>query len=191
MLKVKYAFLKPVVVLVLFMACSACTGQQVNLAYNALGPSMGPDSDLPAVMIEEFQNVTGQEGVGADSDGEVYTANRPPAQWISEALTDELVRLGVRAGYSPYASGSDYIIRGKLERFWVEQIGTAQYSVKISVSIQLPQDANGVAFTKTYNAEQSSVIMPTDAALSELVEDTLRDVVVPAAQEIKNHLQKI
>lgn len=190
MLAIKFnAWLKLAVLSIFVFAVSACTGQQVNLVYNPVGPSMGAANELPAVIIEEFQSAMPQQSVGENSDGEPYTATSSPTAWVSEALADELVRLGVRASYSPYTTASSYVIKGSLDKLWIEQTGTAQYKVKVAITIQLPENKNGVTFKKSYNAEQSAVIVPTDANLSELAESTLRDLLVPVAQEIKNQLQ--
>ena len=184
-------YLKTAIILGIVFMLSACANQQVSLVYNAIGPSMGTASTMPAVMVEQFQSSVSQEAIGADSDGAAYSADKAPAVWVTEALTDELVRLGVRASYSPYASSSNCIIKGSLDQLWLEQTGMGQYKVNIRLSVQLPPDAAGTSVRKSYTAEQSSVFMPTDANFSELIESTLRDAVVSAAQDIKKYLQQL
>ena len=177
-----------ILLLVAALSLTACAGNRVDLNYSPIGPSLDTASNLPSVMVAEFQNGTGQLSVGADSDGAAIEPASSPTAWVSEALADELVRLGVRASYTPYSTATGYTIQGTLDQFWIEQTGPAQYKVKISATVELPRDRAGVGFRKSYHAEQSSMIMPTDASLSELVQSTLRDLLTPMALELKSHL---
>ncbi len=171
---------------------NGCAGQQVELKYSPLGASMSTTPGLPTVMIEELQNNTGQTTIGVDSDGSAFESASSPTAWVSEAITDELVRLGVRASYTPYSSSnSEYTIKGSLEQLWLEQTGPGQYKAKIKISIQFPKNAEGMTFTKTYNAEESSFILPSNANISELMESVLRSAAIAAASEIKANLPKI
>ena len=190
--KYPYGFVVCLAATALLGLLSGCAGQQVDLTYSPLGPTMSTAPGLPTVMIEELQNNTGQTSIGVDSDGSAFESASSPTAWVSGAIADELVRLGVRASYSPYSSGgSEYTIKGSLEQLWLEQTGPGQYKAKIKINVQFPKNKDGMTFTKTYNAEESSFILPSNSNISELMESVLRTVAIAAANEIKTNLPRI
>lgn len=168
-----------------------CAGDKVGLAYNSLGPSMNASPELPTVAIPEFQNGMPSTQIGVSSGGKPLEANSSTITWVTEAFTDELVRLGVRANDSSYPRVNDYMVSGSLDQLWIEETGPAQYSVKVAITIELTQPAGQVIFKKTFNAEQNTFFVPTDANISELVESTLRDVLTMATVEVKSQLPRI
>lgn len=185
-------FIISLAAVILLAALAGCAGQQVELKYNPVGPSMSASTGLPTVMISEFQNNTGQQHIGADSDGEPFEGASSPTAWISEAVADELVRIGVRASYTPYSSyTSEYTIKGTVDQLWLEQTGPGQYKARIAITIEFPQNAERAVVKKSYNSEQSSFMLPSDSNVSELMESVLRDVATRAAEEIKANLPRI
>lgn len=177
--------------IVLLAGLAGCSGHKVELIYHSLGPSMSADPNLPVIMVSEFQNGMPDTQIGTDSDGEPFEANSSVTAWATESFANELVRLGVRASYSPYLSPDVYIIKGTLDQLWIEKNGPSQYTVKIALSIEFPQTTDLVVLKKSYTAEQSSPFVLTDADISKLVESTMQDVVIKAAVETKAQLLKI
>lgn len=172
-----------------FAALTGCAGQQVDLKYNPVGPSMSTAPGLPSVMIAEFQNA-GQADIGVNSNGDPFQPKSSTTAWVSEAVANELVRLGVRASYSPYSS-SEYTIKGTLDRLWLEETGPGQYKASIAITIEFPQNADRQIIKRSYNAEESSFMLPSDSNISGLLESVLRDVATRAANEIKGNLPRI
>ena len=180
------------VAIVSLAALTGCAGQHVELKYNPVGSSMSAVPGLPTVMVSEFQNNTGQQYIGADSDGEPFEGTSSPTAWVSEAIADELVRSGVRARYTPYSSyTSEYTIKGTLDQLWLEQTGPGQYKARIAITIEFPQNADRAVVKRSYNSEQSSFMLPSDSNVSELMESVLRDVATRAANEIKTTIPRI
>jgi len=178
--------------IVFLAAFTGCAGQQVELKYDPVGSSMSTVPGLPTVMVSEFQNNTGQQHIGADSDGEAFEGTSSPTAWVSEAVADELVRIGVRASYSPYSSyTTEYNIKGTIDQLWLEQTGPGQYKARIAITIEFPQNADRAVVKKSYSSEQSSFMLPSDANVSELMESVLRDVATRAANEIKATIPRI
>lgn len=164
------------------MFVSGCAGQQVALNYHTIGASM-PASGLPEVQIAEFQNNLNQSHIGVNSSGEYFEAVSPPTQWATRAFTDELVRLGVKAGY-----GGGKAVTGSLDQLWIEQTGPGQYKARVSITVRITEP-NGASFHQNFNSEQSDLFLPSDSNISELLESTLRNVTVPAAEVIKGRLR--
>lgn len=172
----------------LFILLTGCASQQVDLIYSSKGASMAA-INVPEVQVMELQNRLSEPYIGINSSGEHFEATTPPTEWVTRALTDELVRIGVRANYSGGAAyGNAKTIKGSLDKLWLEQTGAGQYKVKIAITIDMPSSAN-TFLNQTFTSEESSFMMPSDKNFSELLESALRDAVVPAAAAVKNRLQ--
>ncbi len=172
----------------LSLLLTACASQQLDLTYSTVGANMG-GTNSPELQVMELQNRLPEPYIGITSGGEHFEAKTSVTDWATRALTDELVRIGVRATYGGGAASSGTkTLKGSLDKLWLEQTGVGQYRVKISITIEMPSSGN-TFLHQTFNAEQSSLIMPNDKNLSDLLESTLRDAVTPAAATIKNRLQ--
>ena len=165
---------------------TACASQQVDLVYSTAGANMGA-TNTPELHVMELQNRLPEPYVGINSSGEHFEAKNSPTEWATRALTDELVRIGVRANYGGSSYGNAKTIKGSLDRLWLEQTGAGQYKIRISITIEMPSSPN-TFMNQTFNAEQTSFMMPSDKNFSDLFESTLRDAVVPAAAAIKGKL---
>ena len=186
-LKKMNSLFKASLLLCLSLLLSACASQQVDLIYSTEGASMGAINS-PELQVMELQNRLAEPYIGINSSGEHFEARTSPTAWVTRALTDELVKIGVRANYGGAVSGNAKSIKGSLDRLWLEQTGTGQYKIRISITIEMPSSAN-TFLNQTFNAEQSSLMMPSDKNFSDLFESTLRDAVVPAAAAVKGRLQ--
>lgn len=167
---------------------TACAGNRIDLTYNPVGVTM-PSENL-SIQIPDFTSkLSSPRQIGAKSNGETFEATDSPTAWVSQALTEELVRSGVQASYiASGTSNGPVVLTGTLDRLRIEQVGSSEYKVKIAITVQLINKTARTTFKQSFNAEQNTYVLPTDKNLAELMESTLRDVVVPAALAIKSKL---
>ncbi len=168
---------------------SGCAGDVVNLHYVPVGAVM--QSTGKSVTVLELEDRRPQtSGVGQHKDGSLFVGNARVTDWVSRALADEFARQGVQVYYagegvsSPGAS----VISGSVDLLWLTETGNTSYDVDMKMTLHLNDSSGKLIYTESFWCKQTAQFLPSESNISNLMADTLRDLVAPAAQAMRNRL---
>ena len=182
MVAVKKIMAAAVALLALAMT-AGCAGDVVNLHYVPVGAVA--QSSGKYVTVLELEDLRPQkEGVGQRKDGVPFTSNVRVTDWVSRALADEFMRQGVQVYYAGegLSSPGAKVISGGVDALWLTETGNTTYDVDMKMTLRL-SDSNGkLIYTESFWCKQNAQFMPSESNISNLMADTLRDLVAPAAQ---------
>ena len=177
------------VLLLAFGLIGGCAGDVVNLHYVAVGPVL--QSSGKQVTLLELEDRRPQAGaVGQRKDGGLFSSDVRVSDWVSRALADEFVRRGVQVYYAGegVSSAGAPVISGSVDNLWLTETGNTSYDVDMKITLHL-SDSNGKAiYTESFWCKQNAQFFPSESNISNLMSDTLRDLVAPAAQAMGNRL---
>ena len=179
----------PALLLLVLLALTGCAGDMVNLHYVPMGP-VAQNSGKHITLLELEDKRPQTTGVGQRKDGGLFAADARVTDWVSRALAEEFVRQGVQVYYagegvsSPGAS----TISGSVDELWLMETGNTSYEVNIKITLVL-SDSNGKRIcTENFWRKQTAQFLPSESNISNLMTDTLRDVVAPAAQTMRGRI---
>jgi hypothetical protein len=168
---------------------SGCAGNVVNLHYVPVGAVL--QSTGKQVTVFELEDRRPQvSGVGQRKDGGLFVGDARVTDWVSRALVNEFLRQGVQAYYAGEGMSSPGapMISGSVDVLWLTETGNTSYDVEMKITLFL-SDSNGKAiYTESFWCKQSAQFIPSESNISNLMTDTLRDLVVPAAQAMRDRL---
>ena len=170
-------------------ALAGCAGDMVNLRYVPVGP-VAQNSGKHITLLELEDRRPQTAGVGQRQDGGLFTADARMTDWVSRALADEFTRQGVQVYYAGegISSPGAPTISGSVDELWLVETGNTSYEVNMRMALVL-SDSNGKTLhTESFRCEQSAQFIPSESNISNLMADTLRDLVAPAAQTMSGRI---
>ncbi len=177
------------VLLLALSALTGCAGDMVNLHYVPVGP-VAQSSGKYITLLELEDRRPQTAGVGQRQDGGLFTADARVTDWVSRALGDEFARQGVQVYYAGegVSSPGAPVISGSVDGLWLMETGNTSYEVNMKMTLVL-SDSNGkLVYTESFWATQTAQFMPSESNISNLMADTLRDLVAPAAQTMSGRI---
>lgn len=179
--------------LLLVVPLVACgPGNTVRLIYSPAGEALLPQPTAPRATVVMFEDQRPQQAVGVLRDGSSIAPGSTVADWVSRSLGDELARLGPQVSYSPTLVGaqsahSPYIISGVVREVWLKENSPTAMTAAVRISVTLT-GPKGVVYSENLSSTQERKGISSPAAAESLLADTLRDVLLPTAKKIENHL---
>ncbi len=145
-----------------------------------------------AVCVVTMNDARGKSEIGVRSSGETYTAKNDVADWVSRALADELAQLGFTVTYaasmaSAEQSSPDYIVSGDVEEVWIEEVSPISFTCRIKISASVRAKGKLVAketFSSSLNKKVFPMTNPTEAMLTEALQDLLKPLSQKISQKI-------
>ncbi len=180
--------------LVLLVSLAACgPGNTVRLVYAPTGDPLLPQPDAPRVTVVKFDDKRPQQAVGALRTGASIAPGASVADWAARSLGDELARLGPQVSYSPtragaQAAGAPHVVTGVVHEVWLKEVNPAVMTATVRLSVTL-SGKDGTIYAENLSSTQERTGMASASAAESLLADTLRDVLLPAAQKISSHLR--
>ena len=179
----------PAFLLLLLTVLTGCAGDVINLHYVPVGPvAQNAGKNITLLELEDRRPQT--TGVGQRKDGDLFMADVRVTDWVSRALADEFTRQGVQvyyAGEGVSAPGAP-VISGSVDELWLVETGNTSYVVNMKMTLRL-NDSNGkLIYTESFWCKQDAQFVPSESNISNLMADTLRDLVAPAAQTMRNRI---
>ena len=171
----------------LFLA--GCAGDVVNLHYVPVGP-VAQNSGKHITLLELEDKRPQTTGIGQRQDGGLFAADARVTDWVSRALADEFARQGVQVYYSGegVSSPGSPVISGSVDELWLMETGNTSYEVNMKMTLIL-SDSNGKRiYTESFWCKQTAQFIPSESNISNLMADTLRDLVGPAAQTMSGRI---
>ena len=173
----------PAFLLLALLALTGCAGDMVNLHYVPVGP-VAQNSGKHVALLELEDRRPQTAGVGQRQDGGLFASDARVADWVSRALADEFTRQGVQVYYAGegVSSPGAPTVSGSVDELWLVETGNTSYEVNMKITLVL-SDSNGKQIHKeSFWNKQTAQFIPSESNISNLMADTLRDLVSPAAQ---------
>ena len=179
----------PAFLLLLLTALTGCAGDVVNLHYVPMGPvAQSAGKNITLLELEDKRPQT--SGVGQRKDGGLFVSDVRVTDWVSRALADEFARQGVQVYYSGegISSPGAPVISGSVDELWLVETGNTSYVVNMKMTLRL-SDSNGkLLYTESFWGKQDAQFVPNESNISNLMANTLRDLVGPAAQTMRGRI---
>ena len=183
------------VVLCLALLQVACgPGNAVRLIYAPSGDTVFPQPNAPRVAVVMFEDARTQQQLGERRDGTVITPSSAVPDWVSRSLGDELARLGLQVSYATtlnQARGAnpEFIVTGVVREVWLKEVGPTTMSATVRVSVTLT-GRKGKLYEENFSSSQERKGLLTPTLAENLLSDTVRDVLTPAALKIQAQMQR-
>ncbi len=180
--------------LALLLSLAACgPGNTVRLVYAPVGEPLLPQPDAPRVTVVKFDDKRSQQAVGVLRNGASIAPGSTVADWAARSLGDELTRLGPQVSYSPTraaakAAGAPFTVTGVVHEVWLKEVNPAVMTAAVRLTVTLT-GKDGTIYAENLSSTQERTGMASSSAAESLLADTLRDVLLPAAQKIASHLR--
>lgn len=184
------------VALLLPLVLVACANKTVPLAYTPVGPAAHPAPGATMVTLVALQDQRPDvTKIGTRRDGTPFTPAGSVTDWVSRALADELTRQGLLVSYTDTpivttdgATGMN-LVSGTIDDLSLTEDNFLNYAVKIAITLRIT-DKNGKPLsTESFRITQTATSMPTEDNIRDLLTDSLRDVVAPAALKVRRTLK--
>lgn len=168
---------------------SGCASNVVKLNYVPVG-AMLQSTGKTAVLLELEDRRPNTSGIGQRKNGELFTGDATVTDWVSRALADELTRQGVSVSYAGggLSSPGARVISGSLESLWLKETGNTSYEVEMKMHLTLTDSNGKLIYQNNFQCWQNAQFLPTESKISDLMADSLHDLVFPAAQTIGGKL---
>ncbi len=170
-----------------------CTNKTVPLAYTPVGPAAHPAPGATMVTLTALQDQRADTTkIGTQRDGTPFTPAGNISDWISRALADEMTRQGLLVSYTDTpivtANGMN-IVSGTIDDFSLTEDNILNYAVKIAITLQITDKNGKLLSTESFRTTQTATSMPTEDNIRDLLTNSLRDVVAPAALKVRQTLK--
>lgn len=169
---------------------AGCGGQTVPLGYTAMGPAAYPAPGAPMVLLVELRDQRPDTTtIGTTRDGTSFVPAGSVSDWVSRALADELTRQGLLVTYATQPltdTGNMYLVTGDITALSLTETNFLNYDANMAITLRVVGKDGKLLSTDSFRANQSATSLPTEANKRDLLEDTLRDVVAPAAIKIRS-----
>lgn len=184
----KLLFLLTGLILLTLAACGP--GNTVRLMPPPpLQASTLPAPNAPSVCVVNFSdNRVDPHAIGVRRDGSYFRTSGDVPLWISRALADDLARQGFRVTFSMTAnqaksSNPDYLVTGIIQEVWLKEMSATEMSAQMRMECSLAS-RKGRLWSESCNTSQTKNGLPSSSFADNLLLDTMKDLVMPAAQKI-------
>ena len=188
MIKINKIFSLPALIALFSILAAGCANNVVSLKYVATGPTL--QNTGKTVIVQELVDQRSITELGRRDNGDYFAADVRVSDWVSRALADEFTRQGVNVSYTGegYMALSAPTISGTVDTLWLEETGTTSFVADMKITLQLHDSTGKFIYQESFWCKQTARFMPNDSNISELMTDTLRDLVAPAAQAMGKRL---
>ena len=179
----------PAVLLLALLTLTGCAGDMVNLHYVPVGPvSQNSGKHITLLELEDRRPQTA--GVGQRQDGGLFTSDARVTDWVSRALADEFTRQGAQVYYAGegVSSPGSPTVSGSVDELWLLETGNTSYEVNMTITLNLIDSSGKRIYTESFRCKQTAQFIPSESNISNLMADTLRDLVAPAAQTMTSRI---
>ena len=184
------------VALLLPLVLVACANKTVPLAYTPVGPAAHPAPGATMVTLVALQDQRPDvTKIGTRRDGTPFTPAGSVTDWVSRALADELTRQGLLVSYTDTpivttdgATGMN-LVSGTIDDLSLMEDNFLNYAVKIAITLRITDKNGKLLSTESFRITQTATSMPTEDNIRDLLTDSLRDVVAPAALKVRQTLK--
>ncbi len=181
-----------VAALCILSGCSAGGNSIINLGYGPVA-SQGINPKNTKVCVAMFEDARKRPEIGAKSGGEFYITNNSVADWASRALADELVQQGFVVSYAQNtalaaASGADYIVSGRVEEVWVQEVSSITFEARIQLTAKASRPDGKVVYLETLSSSQNKKVFPMTSPAEGILKETLQDLLSALAQKLNQKL---
>lgn len=182
---------------ILLIVCTvlpACgPSNSVRLIYKPGPSAILPQPEAPRLTVVMFDDQRSNQAIGERRDGTSFVAASLVSDWASRSLGDELARLGSQVSYATTlaqarSANPEYIVSGVIREVWLKENNPTSLSATIRMTVTLA-DRTRVLYSENLSASQERQYLPSSSVVESLLSDTLRDLLVPAAKKIQNHLR--
>lgn len=168
-------------------------GNSVRLIYTPAGETVFPQPNAPRVVVVMFEDERTQQPLGLRRDSTTIAPSSSIPDWVSRSLGDELARLGLQVSYATTmaqakAANPAYIVSGVVREVWLKEISATTMTASVRVSVTLT-GRKGKLYEENFSSSQEKQGLLTATLAENLLADTVRDVLAPAAFKIQSHLQ--
>jgi hypothetical protein len=169
------------------------------LAGGCVRTTMVPLSYSPAVherpecrlslTVPGFADARGDvEGVGRTEDGRVYYPDRLVEDWVTSAFRRELRSAGCQVSKQPSreAQTNGFILRGSVERAWLRQVSSTEYTVNLELNLRVFRGERRV-HAESFKASLQRIAFPRQELPELLMQENLQDlmrVMVPTTLRV-------
>lgn len=177
--------------IILLVCCLSACGPSNAVRLLSYTPSSLvtlPQPGAPLVAVVLFEDQRANQNIGIRLDGSPFLADRLVTDWVSRALGQELSRLGYQVVYSSLitearAANPPYLVTGTIDKIWIQEKSRTSFTSEIRLHVSLSQEDN-LLFSEEMVSGQEKQDIPKASLVENLLNETLRDVLVNAAQKI-------
>lgn len=173
---------------------TACgPSNNVRLMYTPSTAAVLPQPGAPRVTVVMFGDKRTRQAIGERRDGSAFMPNALVSDWVSRSLGEELARLGPQVSYSTNmtqakAANPPYIASGVIHEIWIKENSPTSLTATVRMTVTL-SNKKGVIYSENLSSTQERQALPSASLAEGLIADTLRDVLVPAAKKMYEHMQ--
>lgn len=184
------------IALLLSLMLIGCTSKTVPLAYTPMGPAAHPAPGATMVTMVALQDQRPDiTKIGTRRDGTPFTPAGSITDWVSRALADELTRQGLLVTYTdtpivaPSGTAGMNMVSGAIDTLSLTEDNILNYTVNIAITLRITDKNGKLLSTESFRVNQTATSMPTEDNIRDLLTDSLRGVVAPAALKVRQVLQ--
>lgn len=169
-------------------------GNAVRLIYAPSSDTVFPQPNAPRVAVVMFEDARGQQQLGERRDSTTITATSSVPDWVSRSLGDELARQGLQVSYATTlnqarAANPDYIVTGVVREVWLKEVDSTTMNATVRLSVTLT-GRKGKLYEENFSSSQERKGLLTPTLAENLLSDTVRDVLTPAALKIQAQIRR-
>lgn len=180
---------------ILFLLSACGPGNTVKLLPPPpLQASSLPAPSAPSVCVVNFDDKRMEpEIVGARRDNSSFVTSGDVPLWISRALADDLARQGFRVTFAMTAnqarsSNPDYMVTGAVQEVWLKEINPAEMSAQMRIDCALA-NRKGRLWSESCSTSQTKAGLPSGSFADNMLLETMKELVKPAAQKITQTIE--
>lgn len=157
--------------------------------------SVLPAPTAPTISIVNFTDKRADpSSLGQRRDKSYFSTMDNATTWLGHSIADELSAKGYQVTYAGSAAEAakgnpDYLLTGSLEELRVTEKSATSFETSMRVKYRLANHHKTLV-TETLMAEQNKTSLPSSNAVEGLLKDTLRDIVGPMTDKVRNNIPR-
>ena len=172
-----------------FLIIIGCTSKAtINLQYHPVGVNIPPCNTSVAVVT--FEDKRDSIAIGQRKDGQFLYGNPFVAEWISQALVEELKLGGCDAEYHEKSDNfdTDYAVSGEVKEAYFRQQSMSSFAANMKLRILIHKGKEKV-MGKEYTSTLEKTTLPTSGAYSGVLSELLQTVMKEVVPDVRDNLK--
>ncbi len=177
-----HLFLSGTLCLVALLMVGCGPSNHVRLRYTSAQPAQPLWSNAAPVAIIPFTDARSTQTIGTRADGTDFVPLTSVADWMTQALADELSRQGLQVrilSAREDATPDERVLSGEVRQVWLTQQNIVDYTIRMEATL-----AEGDAPPTTYRAEEQRQSVPSENVADRHLEETLRSLISSMVRDI-------
>ncbi len=183
------SFTKMLGLALLTCLCAACgPSNTVPLTYPVKEDAILPAPSAPRVAVVIFDDKRTQAHLGQRSDSTTFVGTTSVTEWMSRSFAEALRTRGMQVSLAntlqeAQASGMTYIITGAVNEAVLNEASMAELQAKMQAEFTV-RGASGVLIKESIAASQSTAGLITTGTATELMQNTVQELLRPAVEKV-------